>query len=283
MTGFIRSDLCLPQRRPLGARGAAQAFRCASRALTAALLLGLFPLVASAACGKNQANWLWDYDGTLGETYRVRMTLVFRGDQVNGLYFYATQLKDIALQGRITDGTHITLDELDANSRVVARFDGQFAEQDSQGRFGNSKLECEVIVGSWQRLNATTALPLRLSMTGGVVASLDHRYEPAGAKDDALVHQQVARFWNAVKRADRKAVAAMITYPIKVRTAGGGRQALRIPVEFMASYDAIFTPQFRESITSAIPRNMFSRDQGIMLGNGEVWFGPDGKVIALNN
>jgi hypothetical protein len=27
---------------------------------------------------------------------------------------------------------------------------------------------------------------------------------------------------------------------------------------------------------------MFVRDQGIMLGNGEVWFGADGKVIALN-
>jgi len=43
------------------------------------------------------------------------------------------------------------------------------------------------------------------------------------------------------------------------------------------------TPEFQKAIASAVPRNMFVRDLGIMLGGGEVWFGPDGDVIALNN
>ena len=36
-------------------------------------------------------------------------------------------------------------------------------------------------------------------------------------------------------------------------------------------------------IKSDVPRLMFARDQGVMLGGGEIWFRPDGKVIAINN
>ena len=32
-----------------------------------------------------------------------------------------------------------------------------------------------------------------------------------------------------------------------------------------------------------MPRNMFVRDEGAMLGGGSVWFGADGKVIAFGN
>lgn len=246
------------------------------------LLLMLFPLSSQSACIKNEPNWLRNYDGSLGEKYRVRMTLIFAGEEVRGLYFYASQLKDIQLKGRISDGTDILLDELDAAGNVVAHFEGKFPERDPRGRFGSSKLECETIVGSWRKVSSPESIPVYLSLESGTGGSLTNRYAPAGADDDSLIHRNVYRFWNAVRLGDKKAVAAAITYPISVHLPTG-RKRLRSPTELIANYDDIFSPKYREAIASALPRNMFVRDQGIMLGSGEVWFGPDGKVITLNH
>ena len=246
------------------------------------LLLVCLPLVGQAACLKSEPDTLWNYNGTLGNGLRVRMTLVLGGEQVSGLYFYASQLKDIALRGRISEGTVIVLDELDANGQVVGRFEGHFADHDPQGRYGDRKLECEVIVGVWSPLNAAKQLPVYLSLESGTIGSLTQRYAPAGAQDDALIHRSALAFWQAVKRGDKKAVAGMVAYPIKVQLPTGP-QRLRSAAELVANYDAIFSPRYRDAIAAAMPRNMFVRDQGIMLGQGEVWFGADGKVIALND
>lgn len=246
------------------------------------LLLVLMPPGASALCSKDEPGWLWNYDGTIGDGHRVRMTLVLRGERVDGLYFYASQLRDIPLKGRIANGTEIVLDELDTKGNVTARFEGSFAGHDPRGQPSDSKPECESIVGVWRKLDSQKQLPVRLSMESGTAGTLANRYTPAGADDDRLIHRNAQGFRDAVKRADKKAVAALIAYPIRVQVNGGAKR-LRGPADLVAHYDAIFSPVYRAAIANALPRNMFVRDQGIMLGNGEAWFGPDGKVIALNN
>jgi len=247
-----------------------------------ALFLALIPTIADAVCGKSEPNWLWNYDGTIGSKYRVRMTLVFRGVDVSGVYFYASQLKDIQLSGRIINGTDIVLDEIDVTGKVVARFEGNFPEHDPRGRFGGSKLECETIIGSWHKLGTSETLPVYLSMESGTGGTLTNRYSPAGASDDSIIHRNALLFWNAIKSGDKRTVASLVIYPIKVGISGGTKQ-INGPKELLANYDAIFSPRYREAIANALPYNMFVRDQGVMLGNGQVWFGPDGKVIALNN
>jgi hypothetical protein len=246
-----------------------------------ALLAMMLSMGAQSSCIKNEPNWLWNYDGSLGEKHRVRVTLVFAGEEVSGLYFYASQLKDIPLKGKVRDGTDILLDELDPAGNVVARFQGKFLERDPRGRFGNGKLECEAIVGSWRKLDSADELPLDLSLESGTAGSLANRYAPAGADDDALIHRNAYRFRDAVRRGDKTAVAAAVAYPIRIGLPGG-RKLLRSPAELVANYDAIFSLKYRAAISNALPRNMFVRDQGIMLGSGEVWFGSDGKVTALN-
>jgi hypothetical protein len=96
------------------------------------------------------------------------------------------------------------------------------------------------------------------------------------------VHAPAEHFWRALKAGDRNAVATEIRYPIKV-SLNGKIKTLRSTAELLAVYDAVFTPDYRKAIAAAIPRNMFVRDEGAMLGNGQVWFGANGKVIALNN
>ena len=240
------------------------------------LVLVQVPAGAHAACTRDNPDMLENYDGTIGEGYRARMTLVFRGAQVEGLYFYATQLRDIALRGT-TDGSDLVLDELDAKGTPVARFEAKFVDRDPKQRF-SGKLECEVVSGTWRKLDGGQALPVYFAAESSTTGALDNRY---GDARDALVHRNAFRFWDAVKRGERKTVAASITYPISVQVAGA-RKRLRNPVELLANYDAIFSPRYVEAIVGAVPRNMFVRDQGIMLGRGEVWFGFDGKVIGLN-
>lgn len=251
-----------------------------------AVLLALLPVVANSVCKKNEPHWLWNYDGSIADQYRVKMTLVFDGSDVHsdvhGVYFYATQLKDIQINGRISGGTDIVLDELDPAGKVVARFEGRFAEHDPRGKFGSDKLQCEIIVGSWHNLDSPERLPVYLSLEGGTSGLLTNRYAPAGVQDDNLIHWNALQFWNAVKSADKATVASLIAYPINVGISGGTKR-LNSLKELIANYDAVFSTRYREAIANAVPRNMFVRDQGVMLGNGEVWFGPDGKVKALNN
>lgn len=246
------------------------------------LLFALLPATAVAGCDRNDVGWLWNYNGTIGDGIRVRMTLMLGGEQVNGVYFYASQLRDIAIKGRIANGTDIVLDELDDKGHVAARFEGRFSGSDPKGRFQGDKLECEIILGTWQKLDSASRLPVYLALESGTAGTLTNRYSVSGADNDELIHRNALRFWNAVKRGDKQAVAALVSYPVRVQLPGG-RKLLRSAAELVANYDAVFTPRYRDAILQALPRNMFVRDQGIMLGNGEVWFGADGKVVALNN
>jgi hypothetical protein len=105
-------------------------------------------MLANGACTTNDKQWLWNYSGSIAEKYRIGMTLVLAGSTVSGSYFYASQLADIRLRGRIAQGTDIVLDELDAADKVVARFEGRFLTSDPSGRYQGDKLECEIILNS---------------------------------------------------------------------------------------------------------------------------------------
>jgi len=246
------------------------------------LCLLLLPVQTFAACSKNQPGWLWNYNGEMAGKYRIRMTLVFAGEEVSGVYFYASSLKDIPLRGRMLDATHVLLEELDAAGNAVASFRAEFPEKAPESAFGDSALECEVIRGTWSKAGSDTSLPVYLQMEGGTSGSIKHRYAAIGVRDPESLHRNSQAFWLAVKREDRKTAASLIRYPIRVDTSAG-RKRYASADELLADYELIFTPAFRESIAKGLPRNMFVRDQGAMLGSGQVWFGADGKVTALNN
>lgn len=247
-----------------------------------ALLLMLTTLGASALCTRNEPGRLWDYDGTLGGKYRVRMTLVFSGETVQGVYFYASQLRDIALKGRLEDAQRLLLEETDAKGEVTGRFETAFPERDPGDTYGDSPLTCDVIAGEWVSADGKTRLPVYLTVQSSISGSLKHRYGAIGVRDDRIVNDGATAFWRAIKQGDREAVAARIAYPITVRLDGRNRR-FKSSAELLPHYEAIFTPEFTARILRAMPRNMFVRDQGAMLGNGEVWFNAAGKVSSLVN
>ncbi len=252
------------------------------RTLMALLAIHL-PMHAQSACTWNEPGRIWDYNGSIDGKYPIRMSLVFGGGELNGVYVYASQLRDIRIRGQIGKDGSVRIDEYGSDGRVSAHFTGSFPERDPQGRYGDSALACEVIVGQWQMLDGKrAAMPFYLSAEGAISGKLSNRYGAIGATSNQAVHAPAEHFWRALKAGDRNAVATEIRYPIKV-SLNGKIKTLRSTAELLAVYDAVFTPDYRKAIAAAIPRNMFVRDEGAMLGNGQVWFGANGKVIALNN
>ena len=237
-----------------------------------ALLLAAACAVASASAQASckVSPTLWDFKGQIGARYNIGMSLAFGESAIDGDYFYASQRKNIGLRGSLHGGAGIKLTEFDARGEASADFELTASN------------DCSVLDGVWRKRGAAESLPVHLAMTGGGGGSLAHRYSKAGADDDAIVHQGAVRFWAGVRDANKQAVAAQIRYPVKASIRGVKRQ-VKNRAELLANYDAIFTRAYRDSIVEAVPHNMFSNWQGIMLGQGAVWFNADGKVIALNN
>lgn len=253
--------------------------------LTALFVVSLcFAASAFGVCeGDHGGSLLRNYDGTIGDRYHVRMTMTFSGNVITGMYCYASQLKSISLRGRIMDGSRFVMDEFDASNRMTGHFEGEFPEKDPRARFGDSKLQCEVMIGWWSGVgNASERIPFYLSLESATGGTFKSRYSVAGAADDGPVERNVERFWKAVQRGDKTTVAALVRYPITVHTAKGNRK-IHNAEALVRNYDLVFTPRYVEAIAKAIPKYMFVRDEGIMLGSGEVWFGSDGRVITLNN
>jgi hypothetical protein len=252
-------------------------------ASTFMLWIALHPDGASALCKGDPIQNIVEYEGTMGDKYRIKAVLDIKDSTITGVYFYATQLKDISLKGSIVEGSRLVLDELDAAGKTVARFEGVFAETDPRKQF-TGPLQCEVITGSWQKIGATDKLPFFLSMATMFAGDLHRLYIDADVDEDETLNRSAQRFWEAVRKGSNETVASFIEYPIKVHL-GDRIKRIASRQELLGHYDEIFFQQFRTAIDSDFPRAMMCHlGDGCSLGRrGEVWFDGKGKVIALNN
>jgi hypothetical protein len=243
------------------------------------LFLLIHCLSANADCKGDDILGLSRYDGTVGR-FRVRMTLALDGGAVTGIYFYASQLKDINVRGTIIAGSKLVLDEVDSADKVVARFDGTFPTSDPEHHFAGP-LQCEVITGMWHKTDSNEELPFYLTLTDAIAGDLHHQYASAGVENDDVVNRGAWRFWDAVKRGDRKTAASVIDYPITVGRGTQCKITIHNSGELLKNYDRVLSP-LRDAIAGDLPRAMFVHDELMALAGGHVWFGADGKVAALN-
>jgi hypothetical protein len=81
-------------------------------------------------------------------------------------------------------------------------------------------------------------------------------------------------------------MAEYVAYPLSV-TIDGVPTTIHGPHEFMTNYDAIMHEGVSSAVLSQNPGELFVSDQGIMIGNGEVWLAPSEygslQIIAINN
>jgi hypothetical protein len=104
------------------------------------------------------------------------------------------------------------------------------------------------------------------------------QFDAAGIGSDSIVFAFLHSLQRGVAANDSSAVARLIAYPLRVNALSG---TYKVPnrAAFLGRYRQIFTPKIREAILAQVADSLFSNWQGVMIGNGDVWFGlscPDG-------
>ena len=112
------------------------------------------------------------------------------------------------------------------------------------------------------------------------------------AVDDQGYPKFLSRLQAAVKVNDRRAIIGLMEFPLRVNAASGTR-LYRDSASVQRDFDRIFTPKVRNAILRQRGDRLFVRDQGAMVGDGELWFSetcvnaacsPAGpvRIIAVN-
>ncbi len=90
-----------------------------------------------------------------------------------------------------------------------------------------------------------------------------------------LTDREVENFLDSLKAAvandDRRAVAAMVRYPIRVQLDGQGA-SIGSAADFVLRYPDIMNSQVRGAVLAQEVKELFVNWQGVMIGRGEVWF-----------
>ena len=108
----------------------------------------------------------------------------------------------------------------------------------------------------------------------------NNRYYVADFDNDKTVELFVDKFKKAVISKDKDIVASMIKYPVEANFQDK-KVIISNAKEFIKLYDDVFNGDLVNKIASFPTSNMFANYQGVMLGNGEVWFGRDGNNIKI--
>lgn len=81
----------------------------------------------------------------------------------------------------------------------------------------------------------------------------------------------LAQLQGAIRSKDRGAVIALIAFPLRVNRPSGTR-LYRDAASIDQDFGRIFTAKVRRAILKQRADRLFVRDQGAMIGDGEVWF-----------
>jgi len=118
------------------------------------------------------------------------------------------------------------------------------------------------------------------------------RFSVAGL-NDAEAEAFFVLFRDAIATGDKKKVASLVNYPIRVSLKSGRGQTIGNSAEFIRSYDRIFYAEFKAIATKTDVRELWAKSSGVAMPRGEIWFSgivknakrPEKyaiKIIAIN-
>jgi len=94
-----------------------------------------------------------------------------------------------------------------------------------------------------------------------------------------------AKIDDAIKNDDKQAFASLIHYPLHVFSSTGD-QKIKTAAELMQRYPAIITFAAKQEVLAQSPDCLFANGQGMMVGNGTIWFAQQNnaqmKIITIN-
>jgi hypothetical protein len=112
--------------------------------------------------------------------------------------------------------------------------------------------------------------PLALAQQQAAHGNCTHP-DPATRPDCPEAIAFLAKFQDALKSNDRKAVAPLVSYPLLV-TGAPGRMQVRSRAQLLSGFDGIFTTTVRSAILKATPDDVWGNSRGFMIGDGAIWF-----------
>lgn len=88
-------------------------------------------------------------------------------------------------------------------------------------------------------------------------------------------HVPYEKFFDKLKKAvgaaDKETVASMVDYPFQARI-NGKAVKIRDQKHFVADYDQIVTGKVKDALAKQTYAALFANWQGVMIGDGELWF-----------
>ncbi|HVF57533.1 MAG TPA: hypothetical protein VM934_15365 [Pyrinomonadaceae bacterium] len=130
-------------------------------------------------------------------------------------------------------------------------------------------------------------LALSLSSAAAGPSRQEGKYSVAGIDDERAVEKFLADLQEAVAQDDRARVASMLSYPLTLHS-GKRRTVLRRKSDLLKKYGVVFNRKVKDALAKQKASELFANWQGVMIGDGAIWFGEVGgagqlKVVAVNN
>lgn len=118
------------------------------------------------------------------------------------------------------------------------------------------------------------------------------RFAVAGLNEQETV-AFFASFKEAVAKGEKRAVAGMLSYPIRVTLKSGRRVRLVNSAAFIRAYDQIFYDEFKQLIAETKAEDLWAKSAGVATPRGEIWIAGivkdsknldkyEIKIIAIN-
>ena len=108
-----------------------------------------------------------------------------------------------------------------------------------------------------------------------VLNNLPMREEAPAARgwvlQDRAYRTFLSQLQSAVRVGDRGAVIRLVGLPLRVNE-NGKSQVYPDAASVRRNYDRIFTPKVTQAILNQRFERLFGRDQGVMIGDGQLWF-----------
>lgn len=209
------------------------------------------------------------FEGTIGST-EIKMNIYRDLDKLTASYIVADDDSEINLEGTLI-GNKLDLNSVDKNDGIT---------------FSGIINESNIYKGTFQSLQDNSRTTFELRLIYGSYGTKEHYYGNLNS-DTNTVNNFAGSIKSYITNENKTELAKLINYPIEVYVKDE-RTTIENADEFILHYDDIITPSFKNAISNCSTKFMFNNYQGVMLGNGEIWFTEiyekDGLWIrAINN
>jgi hypothetical protein len=134
------------------------------------------------------------------------------------------------------------------------------------------------------------AAPLPVAMPTGLHGAgpgePSDRFYLAGMDDAKEAARFLSALQNATETADRRQLLEMIRFPFTIWNSGKRKRVYSNKAELESELYRVMTPKVIKAVRKATFDSLFVNSQGVMIGDGEVWFSKreDGvRIIAIND